>query len=134
MLKPKVISQVLRQASTNGINAALLMNAGGSLLAFAAPSDREARIYAAIAANLWSTYLKSSNSDAAFRNEKQEDDLRLLILPCEEGVVAIAAPSITMLVCLVGDKSVDLGMLKAKIEAVSRHLSEPLEKVASYQQ
>ncbi|CAM0142252.1 unnamed protein product [Umbelopsis sp. WA50703] len=134
MLKPKVISQVLRQASTNGINTALLMNAGGSLLAFAAPSDREARIYAAIAANLWSTYLKSSSSGAVFRNEGKEDELRLLILPCEEGVVAITAPSTTMLVCLVGDKSVDLGLLKAKIEAVSRHLSEPLEKVASYQQ
>lgn len=90
------------------------MNSGGSLLAFAAATDREARIYAAIAANLWSTYLKSSMSGSSFRNKADGDELRLLILPCEEGVVAIAAPS-TMLLCLVGDKSVDLGILKAKV-------------------
>ncbi|GAB5588789.1 hypothetical protein Unana1_03689 [Umbelopsis nana] len=133
MLKPKVISQVLRQATTGGVKASLLMNSGGSLLAFAAATDREARIYAAIAANLWSTYLKSSMSGSSFRNKADGDELRLLILPCEEGIVAIAAPS-TMLLCLVGDKSVDLGILKAKIEAISRHLQEPLERVASYQQ
>jgi predicted regulator of Ras-like GTPase activity (Roadblock/LC7/MglB family) len=103
------------------------MNAGGSLLAFAAPSDREARIYAAIAANLWSTYLKSSSSGAVFRNEGKEDELRLLILPCEEGVVAITAPSTTMLVCLVGDKSVDLGLLKANVRlSMSLTLQKPI--------
>ncbi|KAH8553462.1 hypothetical protein BGW37DRAFT_422766 [Umbelopsis sp. PMI_123] len=123
MLKPKVISQVLRQATTGGIKAAMLMNSGGSLLAFAAASEKEARVYAAIAANLWSTYLKSAMTD----------DLRLLILPCEEGVVAVTAPS-TMLLCLIGDSSIELGLLKAKIEAVSKHLQEPLERVASYQQ
>lgn len=95
-----------------------LMNSGGSLLAFSATADREARIYAAIAANLWSTYLKSSMTGSSFRNEANGDELRLLILPCEEGVVAIAAPS-TMLLCLVGDESVDLGMLKAKVKGTS---------------
>ncbi|KAG2186735.1 hypothetical protein INT44_002961 [Umbelopsis vinacea] len=109
------------------------MNSGGSLLAFAAASDREARIYAAIAANLWSTYLKSAMTDSSFRNEADGDDLRILILPCEEGVVAVAAPS-TMLLCLVGDSTIELGLLKAKVEAVSKHLQEPLERVASYQQ
>ncbi|KAI9290099.1 ragulator complex protein LAMTOR2 [Umbelopsis sp. AD052] len=133
MLKPKVISQVLRQTTTGGIKAAMLMNSGGSLLAFAAASDREARIYAAIAANLWSTYLKSAMTDSSFRNEADGDDLRILILPCEEGVVAVAAPS-TMLLCLVGDSTIELGLLKAKVEAVSKHLQEPLERVASYQQ
>ncbi|KAI8584788.1 hypothetical protein K450DRAFT_218012 [Umbelopsis ramanniana AG] len=133
MLKPKVISQVLRQTTTGGIKAAMLMNTGGSLLAFAAASDREARIYAAIAANLWSTYLKSAMTGSSFRNEADGDDLRILILPCEEGVVAVAAPS-TMLLCLVGDSTIELGLLKAKVEAVSKHLQEPLERVASYQQ
>lgn len=123
-------------------------------MAFAAASDREARIYAAIAANLWSTYLKSAMTGSPFRNEADGDDLRILILPCEEGVVAVAAPS-TMLLCLVGDSTIELGLLKAKVsrlrsfpsstsvltnflefqvEAVSKHLQEPLERVASYQQ
>jgi hypothetical protein len=90
------------------------MNSGGSLLAFAAASEKEARVYAAIAANLWSTYLKSAMTGSSFRNEADGDDLRLLILPCEEGVVAVTAPS-TMLLCLIGDSSIELGLLKAKV-------------------
>jgi hypothetical protein len=118
----------VKQHSTTEINLPIkrlrsnhnrLMNSGGSLLAFAAASDREARIYAAIAANLWSTYLKSAMPGSSFRNEADGDDLRILILPCEEGVVAVAAPS-TMLLCLVGDSTIELGLLKAKVIRLKR--------------
>jgi hypothetical protein len=39
-----------------------------------------------------------------------------------------------MLLCLVGDAQVDLGILKAKTEALKGHLEDPLLQVAPYQQ
>jgi hypothetical protein len=39
----------------------------------------------------------------------------------------------SMLLCLVGESKVDLGILKAKAEALKGHLEEPLQQVAPYQ-
>jgi hypothetical protein len=39
-----------------------------------------------------------------------------------------------MLLCLVGESKVDLGILKAKAEALKSHLEEPLQQVAPYQE
>lgn len=38
----------------------------------------------------------------------------------------------TMILCLVARDDVELGILKAKSEALTRHLEEPLSKVAGY--
>ena len=38
----------------------------------------------------------------------------------------------SMILCLVGDSKVDLGILKAKAEALKGHLEGPLQQVAPY--
>lgn len=49
----------------------------------------------------------------------------------QEGIVFITGIG-AMLLCLVGDSKVDLGILKAKAEALKSHLEEPLQQVAPY--
>ncbi|KAK9704634.1 hypothetical protein K7432_010078 [Basidiobolus ranarum] len=122
MLKPKVVSQVLRQATTGGVEATLLLNSEGSLLAFAANSDREAKVYAAIASNVWSTYERCGK--AIYENE----ELKLMLIECEEGKVAITTVS-NMVLCLVGQGSIEFGLLRAKANALTKHLEEPLKRV-----
>ncbi|KAI9033731.1 mitogen-activated protein-binding protein-interacting protein [Phycomyces nitens] len=112
MLKPKVIAQVLRQATRDGVKASLLMTSEGSLLAFAADNDRSAKIYAAIAANVWSTYKQHCSSDTFLKGD-QTGGLRFILMQCEEGNVFVTCIS-SMLLCLVGENSVDLGILKVK--------------------
>ncbi|CAO3612131.1 unnamed protein product [Mucor hiemalis] len=123
MLKPKVISQVLRQSLHNGIKAALIMTSEGSLISFAADNDKDATIYSAISANIWNTY-KNKNNDTYTNFQFQ-------ILHCDEGIVFITGIG-SMLLCLVGDAKVNLGILKAKAEALKGHLEEPLQQVAPY--
>ncbi|KAI8379707.1 uncharacterized protein BYT42DRAFT_636404 [Radiomyces spectabilis] len=131
MLKPKVIAQVLRQATHNGVRASLLMTSEGSLLAFAADNDKCAKTYAAIAANVWSTYKKQPAIGTSLDNNILATP-RFLLLQCEEGTVFVTSIG-AMLLCLVGEESVDLGLLRAKADALRNHLDEPLQKVASYQ-
>ncbi|CAG8807751.1 7052_t:CDS:2 [Gigaspora margarita] len=107
MLKPKTITLVLKQATTGGVKATLLLNSEGSPLAFVSDSDREARIYAAIASNIWCTFEKAG------KNLMKDDGLKFLLVECEEGNVAITTVS-NMLLCLVAKPDVELGILKAK--------------------
>ncbi|KAI7872350.1 hypothetical protein BDF14DRAFT_1961277 [Spinellus fusiger] len=130
MLKPKIVSQVLRQATRDGVKASLLMTREGSLLAFAADNGRRAKIIAAIAANVWSTYKQHCSSDTFLAGDSS--GLNSVIIQCEEGTVFVMSIS-TMLLCLVGEATVDLGMLRAKAQALARHLEEPLLSVISYQ-
>jgi predicted regulator of Ras-like GTPase activity (Roadblock/LC7/MglB family) len=127
MLKPKAISQVLKQATTGGVKATLLLNSEGSPLAFISDSDRDARVYAAIASNIWSTFEKNG------KNLMRDDNLKFLLVECEKGNVAITTVS-NMLLCLVAKPEVELGILKAKTDALARHLEEPFQRVAAYTQ
>ncbi|PHZ16908.1 uncharacterized protein RHIMIDRAFT_232353 [Rhizopus microsporus ATCC 52813] len=83
------------------------MTSEGSLIAFAADTDKEATIYAAISANIWNTYKKKN----------VYTELKYQILHCEE----------------VGNSKAinDLGILKAKGEAIKSHLEEPLLQFAA---
>ncbi|KAI8333648.1 ragulator complex protein LAMTOR2-like protein [Chlamydoabsidia padenii] len=131
MLKPKVISQVLRQSTHKGVKASLLMTQDGSLLSFATDNDKNVKIYAAIAANIWSTYQKQTVTET-FLDGGESAPPKFLLLDCEEGSAFITSVG-TMLLCLVAEKSVPLGILKAKAEALQAHLEEPLLRVAAYQ-
>ncbi|KAI8374857.1 hypothetical protein BD560DRAFT_393436 [Blakeslea trispora] len=122
MLKPKVISQVLRQSLHNGIKAALIMTTEGSLISFAAENDKNATIYSAISANIWNTYQKK---DSLYTH------LQYQIIHCQEGVVFVTGLG-SMILCLVGDSKVDLGILKAKAEALKGHIEGPLQQLAPY--
>lgn len=39
-----------------------------------------------------------------------------------------------MILCMVGEATVDLGILKAKTEALKAHLEKPLQQVAPYKE
>jgi len=87
MLKAKTIAKVLEQANTEGVQQSMygrgpavlcsfafptqsfrgfrrslatrrLLSPEGSLVAYAGPSERNARLFAALAANIWTTYDK----------------------------------------------------------------------------
>ncbi|RUS24462.1 hypothetical protein BC938DRAFT_473542 [Jimgerdemannia flammicorona] len=132
MLRPRVLSQVLQQSTSGGIKASLLMNNEGSILASSADNDRDARVYAAISANIWATYDKNC-SRPGFMGESGEEGLRMVLVECEEGTIAITTVS-TMLLCLVAADNVGLGIIIAKANALMRHLEEPLQRVAEYAQ
>jgi len=122
---------VLRQATTGGVKATLLLNPDGSLLAYAADSDREAHIVAAIASSVWSAYDKNC-SKLGLSQDSAEEELKTLYADCEEGKIAIITVS-NMLLCLVAHEMADLGILKAKGDALARHLQDPLQRIATYQ-
>lgn len=62
-----------------------LFNDEGALLAYAGQEDKEARITAAIASSIWTSYEKQGRN--AFAGP--EDRLQMTILQCENGNVAI---------------------------------------------
>ncbi|KND00126.1 uncharacterized protein SPPG_04468 [Spizellomyces punctatus DAOM BR117] len=133
MLKPKVITQVLQQANTAGVHAALLLNPDGSLVSFAGGTEKDAKVLAAVASNVWFGYERYGKPPAANSVEGGEgkEGLRNLILDCEQGKLSITRTS-RMLLCLVADERVEWGLLKAKTRTLKEYLEGPLNLVASY--
>jgi len=115
MLKPKVLPQVLNQASGENVKGTLLLNLEGSLVGSSTDSNNSSTV-SAIVANIWASY------------EKASPDLNLMMIECEQGKVVVSRVH-KFLLAVYGDKGAEFGMLKAKVSALSTYLQEPLSRV-----
>jgi len=120
MLKPKVLSEILGEANTGGVISTMLLNNEGSLLAYAGTDvNKDAKITAAVASNIWSAFEKGGKM--AFNNE----GLEFMFMDCEEGKVTVTKIANTLL-CMYSKPDVGFGMLKLKLEVLANFLKEPL--------
>ncbi|CAF1272141.1 unnamed protein product [Adineta steineri] len=92
---------------------------------------KDAKIIAAMASSIFAAHQRVRQTPGAAlpQNVVGSGDLNMILLDAEEGKMAIAAVA-TQLVCMVSKTNVQLGMLKAKMDALSSYLQEPLRQVS----
>ncbi|CAF1197343.1 unnamed protein product [Rotaria sordida] len=131
MLKPKALSEVLAQVTNGGIQSTVLLTRDGALLAYSGFEAKDAKIIAAMASSIFAAHQRVRQTPASTlpQNMVGSGDLNMILLDAEEGKMAIASVA-TQLVCMVAKTSVQLGMLKAKMDALSSYLQEPLRQVS----
>ncbi|XP_043211398.1 ragulator complex protein LAMTOR2-like [Amphibalanus amphitrite] len=99
------------------------MNLEGAPLAYSGGgSEQQCDVVAAIASNIWAAGTKHGLT--VF-----DDQLALQLFDCEEGRMCVC-PVTSLLLCVFGARTVPLGMLRAKAEALGGYLSGPLTEVA----
>lgn len=62
MLRPRALASALRKMNTGGMQAVMLFNPEGVLLAYTSVTGESERSKAAIAANIWSIYQRQLES------------------------------------------------------------------------
>lgn len=125
MLKPKALVEVLQQVTNGGVQSTVLLTKDGALLAYSGFDGKDAKIIAAMASSIFAAHQRVRPT----QNTMGSGDLNTILLDAEEGKMAIAAVA-NQLVCMVCKPNVQLGMLKAKVDALSSYLHEPLRQVS----
>jgi hypothetical protein len=116
MLKPKALPEILKQTINDGVKNSIIITQTGDLLA-SAGEDSNDKLVGAIILNIWNNY------------EKNDENLNLLLIDNEEGRFAIQKIS-KFLICIYGNKTLEFGLLKAKIEAIQKFLYEPMNQLS----
>eukprot|EP01117_Protostelium_nocturnum_P006314 TRINITY_DN2278_c0_g1_i1.p1 TRINITY_DN2278_c0_g1~~TRINITY_DN2278_c0_g1_i1.p1 ORF type:complete len:128 (-),score=43.24 TRINITY_DN2278_c0_g1_i1:174-536(-) len=119
MLRAKALPSILQQAASNGVKSSIIVTSTGELLA-AAGGDANEKLVGAIVLNVWSTYHKTS------------EDVNCLLIDCEEGRLGIRKVG-DFLVCVYGDQTVEIGILKAKVDSLHQYLDETLKLLSTSQ-
>lgn len=121
MLRLKALPEVLSQGLGGGVVGCSLLNREGSSLSSldtgAVPTRPQ--VVGAIVANLWEAYREQAGSAP-----------EIMIYHCAEGVVACKAVTEKLLLCVYGDLTLPVGMLKKKTELIASYLEPSLSQVA----
>jgi len=130
MLRPKVIPKVLEQGNSNHVEATLLINTEGSLVSCAPTDYAHSQAVAAIVQNIWTFYTQANKNYVASSedDEQDQDSLQTLLIDCDQGRLGVTAVT-NMLVCIVGNRNAQPGMLKAKLEVFQKNMVEPLSQI-----
>lgn len=85
-------------------------------------------VYAALMSNIWETFerqgiVKFKWNICIYIGIR--DDLREVVIQSETGTIAVVRVA-NMLLAIIADNSVPVGILKAKLSALSEHLRTPL--------
>ncbi|MFH4978006.1 hypothetical protein AB6A40_004715 [Gnathostoma spinigerum] len=125
MLKQKALTDVLGQVNTGNTRGALLLNKEGLLLAYSGyenvdGDNANANVSAALISIIWDT----------FERQGMREDLREIVVECEEGAIAVTKVA-SMLLAVKADATVPVGLLKAKLKALATYLEAPLAAVSS---
>jgi len=126
MLKPRVLTDVLAQVTTDGVESCFLFRQDGTLIAHyclnSSPTDP--RVGAALACNIWALYHKNG------RGSLDEDRLQQIVMECDSGKIVMRLIN-NLILCVCCNDSVKLGMLTKKCDALVEYLEEPLAKVGT---
>lgn len=115
MIKAKSLAKLLQQSLTGGVQATLLFDTQGSMLAFAGEDINTNQMVAAVVANLWA------------QMESKDPGMETMLLDFENGLIA-AVKSSQFVLCMYG-VNVPFGMLKLKATALAEYLQGPMDEV-----
>ncbi|ESO00836.1 hypothetical protein HELRODRAFT_82549 [Helobdella robusta] len=124
IFKPKVLTQVLSSANSDGVLCTLLLSGDGSLMAYTGYDSKNARDIAAIANNIWMHLSKN------LKFTSDLDELDSVLINCQEGNVIVSRVA-NFLLCSYSNKDVELGLLRSKAQALVSFLQEPMKSVVA---
>eukprot|EP00727_Mastigamoeba_balamuthi_P011200 m51a1_g6702 putative ragulator complex protein lamtor2 isoform x1 (156) ;mRNA; r:98375-99112 len=143
MLHPRVLPQVLSQATSEGVLFTMLLNLKGDLLSVsappatpepgslaaaaaayaaqqqplqqpAAPAQPDPKVVGAIASLAWSSYSRAGA------------DITQLFVECDTGKVVVRRVAGKFLLCLVASNAGQFGLMRRKAQLLCEHLESPL--------
>ncbi|KAG4302327.1 hypothetical protein PCANB_001526 [Pneumocystis canis] len=146
MIRTKALISLLSQSLDSSITSCILLTCSGQLLSQASLSQKNARIYAALAAQVWSKYNKlgeEGHIGSLINTNKKTLGCNWLGIECLNGnilILCIRLPKIEeltdvsalsqpILLCLVGNENSKLGFMHMKAESIKKYLLKELKEI-----